>query len=140
LEKLPFPDEYADTAIAIHVIEHFYYWDVHNVLLEWNRVLKAGGTLILELPCMNKIVKYMADCLEKNQDFNVQMTWLALWGDPRYKSVDMCHKWGYAKSQIMQELQLAGFTDVRFETPRYHVPNRDMRVVATKPTIKQENV
>jgi predicted SAM-dependent methyltransferase len=132
LRRLPFKTDYAESAIAVHVIEHFYLWDVPELLLEWKRVLKPGGKLILELPCMDKIVKYMADCVNEKRDMDVRMTWLAMWGDPDYRSVEMCHKWGYTKLQIVEMLKSAGFTGIQIEEPVYHVRARDMRVVAYK--------
>src|SRR5436190_17832490 len=35
LRALPYADNYADRAAAIHVIEHFYLWDVPSILREW---------------------------------------------------------------------------------------------------------
>ncbi len=43
-----FPDNYADEIMAIHVVEHFWRWEVVNVLTEWVRVLKPGGKMVLE--------------------------------------------------------------------------------------------
>jgi ubiquinone/menaquinone biosynthesis C-methylase UbiE len=46
---LSFPDASFDRLIATHVLEHLYR--PHEVLREWVRVLKPGGTLSLVLPC-----------------------------------------------------------------------------------------
>lgn len=46
---LTFPDSSFDRVIATHVLEHLY--KPHEVLREWVRVLKPGGTLSLVLPC-----------------------------------------------------------------------------------------
>ena len=45
-----FTNDYADEILAVHVVEHFWRWEVVNILKEWLRVLKPGGKLILELP------------------------------------------------------------------------------------------
>ena len=37
----------ADAVCAIHVFEHFYFWDAENVLKEWQRILKPGGFVAL---------------------------------------------------------------------------------------------
>lgn len=47
--KLSFDDNSFDRVIACHVLEHLYR--PHEVLREWDRVLKPGGTLSLVLPC-----------------------------------------------------------------------------------------
>jgi ubiquinone/menaquinone biosynthesis C-methylase UbiE len=47
--SLSFPDDSFDRVIATHVLEHLY--KPHQVLREWARVLKPGGTLSLVLPC-----------------------------------------------------------------------------------------
>jgi len=47
-ESLPFKDETFDTAVAIHVIEHFE--DTLDIINEWMRVLKVGGLLCLIVP------------------------------------------------------------------------------------------
>lgn len=63
---------------------------------------------------------------------HMQMTWLALWGDPQHESVEMCHKWGYTQLQLMELLKEAGFYGMLIEQPRYHLKERDMRVIAYK--------
>src|SRR5210317_351877 len=54
LRELPFDEEYADEIHAIHVIEHFYIWEVLDVLRHWRKILKTNGKLFLELPCGEK--------------------------------------------------------------------------------------
>lgn len=132
LRSLPLATGSVDVAVAVHVIEHFYQWEVAEVLSEWKRILKPGGLLILELPSMDKVARYLKACLEQHQPFWAQMSWWALWGDPRYKDPAMCHKWGYTEPIMQKTLEDAGFSGVRFEEPRYHVKQRDMRVLATK--------
>ena len=34
----------------MHVVEHFWRWEVRDVLREWVRVLKPGAPMILECP------------------------------------------------------------------------------------------
>ena len=37
-----FCDNYADEIMAVHVVEHFWRWEVVEILREWARVLKPG--------------------------------------------------------------------------------------------------
>jgi SAM-dependent methyltransferase len=133
LLRLPLPNDHADRIAAIHVFEHFYLWETEALLAEWKRVLKPGGSLVLELPCMDKVFGYIAARLAKNEQPAPAFSWLALWGDPKHKSPAMCHRWGYFKSDMGKVLTDAGFTEIRNEEPRYHFPCRDMRMTATKP-------
>ncbi|EAZ91309.1 methyltransferase 24 [Crocosphaera chwakensis CCY0110] len=47
--KLRFDSESFDRLIATHVLEHLYY--PHQVLREWDRVVRSGGVLSIVLPC-----------------------------------------------------------------------------------------
>ncbi|MGB7287539.1 MAG: class I SAM-dependent methyltransferase [Salaquimonas sp.] len=47
--KLSFEDNSFDRLIATHVLEHLVH--PHEILREWTRVLRPGGTLSLVLPC-----------------------------------------------------------------------------------------
>jgi phosphatidylethanolamine/phosphatidyl-N-methylethanolamine N-methyltransferase len=48
VEELPFPDASVDRLVATHVLEHVYR--PHEVLREWNRVLKPGGVMSILIP------------------------------------------------------------------------------------------
>lgn len=133
ITRLVFASDYADRIAAIHVIEHFYYWDVADILQEWKRVLKPGGRLILELPCMDKVFGHIAHRLMKGVPPDPIFSWLPIWGDPKYRRPEMCHKWGYFMHDIMQVLKRAGFSEIKFCDVNYHFPQRDMRVEAVKP-------
>jgi len=54
--KLPLPDNHDDKIIASDLLEHFPRAEVPSVLLEWKRILKSsGGVLILKTPNLRTI-------------------------------------------------------------------------------------
>jgi SAM-dependent methyltransferase len=125
---LPFPDNYADIARAIHVIEHFQVWDAPKALAEWVRVLKPGSPLIIECPCIDKIMK-----LFDVPNIPPYMTYWGLYGDPRLGDPLMMHHWCYSERQLMGLMQEAGLEEVHARPPQFHQPARDMRLVGMKP-------
>lgn len=132
VRKLTLPDGYADSAYAIHVFEHFYRWEAEEVLLEWKRILKEGGQLILELPCLDKVIGIFIRSIEDKTPITDQATMWRLYGDPYYKDQHMVHRWCYPVSELIGLMEVAGFKDVHYAEPIYHVPTCDMRVVGTK--------
>ena len=132
LRKLEIASDSADAVAAIHVLEHFYEWEVYDLLTEWKRVLKPGGKMILELPCMDKVFAYIHNCVVHKQSLQPFMTTYALWGDPKYKDPAMCHRWGWFETPLRQMLQSVGMERIEFLDPRYHFPFRDMRVECYK--------
>lgn len=99
-----------------------------DMLKEWRRVLKPEARIVLELPCMDKVFKYMSDRIANREPMHAHMSILALWGDPKHERLEMCHRWGYTKAEIRDVMREAGFKGVETLDPRYHVRARDMRV------------
>lgn len=81
---------------------------------------------------MDKVIHYLSTCLTTGKPIFNNMSWWAIWGDPSYGSVEMTHKWGYVMAMLQEKALEAGFSKVKFKTPRYHLPQRDMRAVAIK--------
>lgn len=127
--KVPLGDKVAHELMAIHVLEHFYKWEVQDVLAEWRRLLRVGGRLVLELPnlalaCRNLLSGQGGD----------QMSMWPIYGDPGHKDPLMCHRWGWTPSTLMRELLAAGFSNVRERKPQWHGArvDRDMRLEAIR--------
>lgn len=128
IRELPFDDDYADTILANHVIEHFYRWEVEDILKDWFRALKPGGVIILECPDLMK-------CLENfRTSDNAYMHIYGLYGDQQYKDPLMQHKWAYCGRELQEILEGVGFVDVQQLPAEFHKKDeRDMRVAGTKP-------
>ena len=127
LRKLPHPDNHADEIAAIHVFEHFFVREALAVLKEWHRVLKPGGRLTLELPCLDKIISLLQ---QKSVPIWVMF---GLYGDPRtHNHIEDLHKWCWSKNDLERLLIDAGFREITFAEPQFHVQKRDMRVEAIK--------
>jgi len=129
---LPFPNDHADAIAAIALLEHFYPWEAKEALSDWYRVLKPGGKIVLELPCMDKVFSYISDCLVSGKDPQPPLSWWALWGDPAREDERMMHKWGYSAFDLHKLLESVGFKQVAFKPALYHVKLRDMRFEAVK--------
>ena len=132
LRKLEIDNDSADAVAAIHVLEHFHVFEAADLLTEWRRVLKPGGKMIIEVPCMDKVFAYVADCGKTKTPMMPFMTIYALWGDPKHKDPAMCHKWGYFQDGLRNLLETVGMREITFTEPRYHFACRDMRVEAVK--------
>ena len=130
---LPFPDNHADEVHSYHLLEHIQRFKAEACLVEWVRVLKPGGLMVLELPCLDKIIATYAHHLIDGTPPDDRMTIWGLFGDPGYKTEEMMHKWCWRVQELGDLLHDIGLEDVRSEKPQTHQPRRDMRLIARKP-------
>ncbi len=131
----PFADATADEILSVHVVEHFWRWEIRDVMREWARVLKPGGRMIIECP---NILAACQTFLENPQQFsredqNGQRTMWVFYGDPKWKDPLMIHRWGYTPDSLKELLNEVGLADVRQEPAQFKLREpRDMRVVGVK--------
>lgn len=106
LRHLPFPDDYADSVWASHVLEHFTELEANTILEEWRRVLKPNGSIVVVVP--NLVCEKMRQAFQR-EDL----------GQPIYQSPagtvvatdmlfgmfkigpGMAHKWGYTPASLL---------------------------------------
>lgn len=129
IRKLPLPDNCADEAQAIHVLEHLNRWDAPDALAEWLRVLKPGAMIGIELPELFRCCRAILKGAPRQEGIQ------GLFGEWELKDELMMHRHAWTEAELQEELQKAGFRDVRFVRPIYHGKRdkRDMRAEAFKP-------
>lgn len=132
IKALPYGEESVQTICAIHVIEHLWEWEVLPALKHWHGLLKPDGKLIVELPCMDKLLGYIAETARHGKPLSGRLIWGALWGDNKYRDPSMVHKYGYMQEQVIRLFRQAGFRDIQSAMPRYHFAHRDMRIEGVK--------
>lgn len=125
---LPFETDFADEVWAIHLLEHIHRSQAGRALYEWFRVLKPGGKLVLEVPCLDKIAKLIVDGEE-----NIRLTVMGIFGDPRDSKPDMMHQWCWSKKELIDTLTGVNFDQIEVKEPIFHLAVRDMRIEAYKP-------
>lgn len=127
-QPLPLPDGQAKELMAIHLLEHFYEWEVPGVLREWSRVLAPGGRIILEMPDVMKAAKNLLD--GRNDQFSM---W-PLYGDNTLHNPLMCHKWGWCFDTLKPYLERAGFEQIVERPTEWHgrKQDRDFRIEGVK--------
>jgi SAM-dependent methyltransferase len=132
----PFENGSVDEILSVHVVEHFWRWEVVGILREWVRVLKPGGTMFLECPNL------LAACHELLQNPDVatgpaqegQRTMWVFYGDPAWQDPLMVHRWGYSPRSLAQVMHEAGLVNLRQEPAQFKLREpRDMRIVGEKP-------
>jgi len=133
LEK--FDNGHADEILAVHVVEHFWRWEVVDILKEWVRVLKPGGKMILECPNL----KSACEEFLKEPDLRSaagpegQRSMWVFYGDPRWKDPLMVHRWGYTPLSLAKIMNEAGLTDLKQEPAQFKLKEpRDMRITGIK--------
>jgi hypothetical protein len=114
--------------MAVHVVEHFYLWEVPDLLTEWIRVLRPGGKMIIEVPDLVKVMNYMASGISEPA-----LTMWPLYGDPSHEDPLMGHKWGYTEGSLARMMDHVGLEKLERKPAEYHMKDqRDMRIVGYK--------
>lgn len=132
----PFEDDSADEILSVHVVEHFWRWEIRDVLREWVRVLKPGGRMIVECPNLLSACQTFLQNPDQfsREDSSGQRTMWVFYGDPGWKDPLMIHRWGYTPGSLTMLLQEAGLANVHQEPAQFKLREpRDMRIVGTKP-------
>jgi SAM-dependent methyltransferase len=127
--------DYADEILAVHVVEHFWRWEVEDILRGWVRVLKPGGRMILECPnLISACEEFLKDPVSRcrpTQDG--QRTMWVFYGDPSWQDPLMVHRWAYTPNSLSELLRAVGLVDVRQEPAQYKLREpRDMRITGRK--------
>jgi predicted SAM-dependent methyltransferase len=108
IDKLPmFEDNSVDLIYACHVLEHFKRNEIDDVLKEWFRVLKPGGTLRISVPGFEEIIAIYA----KYKDLNLVLG--PLMGGQTY--IYNFHYMAFDFSNLSKSLREVGFK----KTERY---------------------
>jgi len=94
-----------DLIYASHCLEHFSYQKISDVLNEWFRVLKPGGTLRLSVPDFDVLLNCYND---NNNDVNSIMGYLMGEQDYSYNF----HKTIFTKKSLGALLKSTGFAEV----------------------------
>ena len=136
LHKLtPFEDGSIDEILSVHVVEHFWRWEIADVLREWIRVLKPGGAMILECPNLLSAARELLDNPEvgAGPGQEGQRTMWVFYGDPAWQDPYMIHRWGYTPSSLSKLMSEVGLTNIRQEQAQFKLREpRDMRLVGER--------
>jgi predicted SAM-dependent methyltransferase len=110
--KLPYQDNSIDEIRAYHVIEHFDYLQAHDVLKEWNRVLKSGSKIFIETPDFLESCK---EFIKSDQDerWNLYGHFFSTaWINP-----GLIHKFLYTEFELKKTMTWAGFKHIERKEP-----------------------
>jgi len=105
-KNLPFRDGVFDVVHAIHLIEHFDFQEAFDVLIEWKRVLRSGGWLVIETPNLTKLCKRLLE-LEDEDLPDIYTQFFAYPWVP-----GQIHKFLYTEKQLRWTLELVGFSKI----------------------------
>jgi len=103
---LDYPTGSVDAIRAVHILEHFSYFQTISVLKDWCRVLKPGGLLRVAVPDLDKLI---AAYQGTNPDgIPIEQCILGAQSDP-----NDIHKALFNAEKLTEVMQLAGFGAIR---------------------------
>lgn len=133
-----FDSDSIDEILAVHVVEHFWRWEVVDILREWVRVLKPGGKMILECPnLISACQEFLSDPDQKSTSGPAgQRSMWVFYGDPKWQDPLMVHRWGYTPNSLARIMREAGLDTLCQEPAQFKLREpRDMRITGKKPMI-----
>lgn len=127
VREIPYEDNTVDEIRAFHIIEHFSFKEVHEVLKEWHRVLKPGGRLWLETPNMLELCKSFVDGvagMNIEEWRNYLYCHFFAHADPGPGGT---HKFLFTENQLRTNLYWAGFNNMKVLPPtsNYVIPGTE---------------
>jgi hypothetical protein len=135
LQQIAYPENSVERIEGYMVLEHLSLHDARAFLSNAYRMLQPAGTLILEIPDLEKVSRLVLvfatdpDYLEKGA-FGLR----GFFGEPTPRmTFGDYHKWGYTPAYLTSMVKEAGFDNIVVSDGYSHnLPLRDTRVTAVK--------
>ena len=117
-KKLPFPDKSVEHVLCSHFLEHVWLGEIPQILTEFYRVLKLGGTVHLIVPDLERAVEdYYKNRSTQTADKLVKWTLMSTPSKPslRYRLMEffgfegLKHRWMYDRQSLADKVLTAGF-------------------------------
>jgi predicted SAM-dependent methyltransferase len=139
-DKLPFKDGEVDEILAEHLIEHLTFFQFNKAMAEWHRVLRPGGTLVIECPDLLGLCQQFVEANEYGRYNTFKGYWPIIahfYGHQRGKNeaeeMSQVHKSGYTSEHLIEVLEGIGYEEFERETPKKATPHSPvLRLRATK--------
>lgn len=128
---LPYENESVQEVLSSHLLEHFNRHEVKNALLEWYRVLKYGGKLVLEVPDFESIIQHWLDAEDK-----AGPAMDTIFGLQTRNGEE--HKFGFTRQILKEKIIDSGFSDIEISDVYSHGQDC-LKVVASKKEIKYDD-
>jgi SAM-dependent methyltransferase len=127
VRELPFADNAFDWIEGHHLIEHLEKVDAEKALVEWLRVLRPGGRVLLSCPDLVACTTAIANAAD-NPDLWDGFA-RAIYGQD---GPGMPHRYGYCRASLNAALSAAGFADVEVKTVFGYRPTPSLLAIARK--------
>jgi predicted SAM-dependent methyltransferase len=130
MRNLGLPDECIDEIFTSHTIDHFTRWVAIDMLRDWYRMLKPGGTLTIEAADLFRCVLWWLFHPTKRKRWLGQSQ---LYGN-QWDRIDYeTHRYVWSARELQGVLREIGFRGVQSShATQTHYPGRDMRITARK--------
>jgi SAM-dependent methyltransferase len=138
--SLPFPDDWAEEILAIHVLEHVPPPRLAATLGEWRRVLRPGGKLRISVPDSAALMRAFLDASELEK-WSLMGALLGMYANPSVSTPDqLCmpadHQVLFDEGLLRSALLAAGFTEFRNRSDK----ERDAHTEGWRPLIPQISI
>lgn len=124
--SLPYRANSVNEILAHHVIEHLDFIHSKYALAEWFRVLRPGGSLIIETPDLERSLKKFRTKDAKTRESTLR--WIYGTDSP-----GMVHKTGFSFDLLARLLTEIGFREVKKGKQASHTYEPGMRLECRKP-------
>jgi predicted SAM-dependent methyltransferase len=127
--------ESVDRILLVHVLEHFVRWEALDLLTQFYRLLKPEGLLIMEHPDLDGCIKmYLKGKATIDTPLGVLNQGFTQFYGNQWDGLDYeTHRYVWTKREMALELKKVGFEILVLDNKaKFHVPERDMRVIARK--------
>jgi autotransporter strand-loop-strand O-heptosyltransferase len=107
--QLPFKKNSIDEIYIAHVVEHFGVYEIPQVFNEFNRVLKEGARLIIEIPDLEDCVRIWQGLSDEEKYTRIEY----IFGGQSHQGD--YHKHGYSKGSLKYTVERYGFRVEKLE-------------------------
>lgn len=129
IRNLGLDDGSVQEIFTSHTFEHFPKWEGLDMLQDWQRILRPGGRLVIEMPDFWRCIFWLFHPSRAKRRLGRTQFYGNQWDRLDYET----HRYVWSSGEISKALRDLHFSSIKItHQTETHYPGRDMRVIAVK--------